>query len=255
MTDDKNIMEIQMKKILLATAVTSAMLLPSLASADVSATVGLVSDYTFNGVTQTDNGPALQLGLDYAGDQFYAGTWASNVEFGDDEDTEIEWDFYLGNYFQVSQSVSIDTGIAYYTYHGQDSVDGKTASDDYAYPEIYAKAGFDSKLGQTELNLWYSWDYFGLGGGHTVAMVAHSYEVAEGHSLRLSVDQSISDDEEKWSWYGESSYTHYRLGYETSVKGFDLSLAVETTDVDEDLDTENTADARVVVGVSHTYAF
>ena len=244
-----------MKKILLATAVTSAMLLPSLASADVSATVGLVSDYTFNGVTQTDNGPALQLGLDYAGDQFYAGTWASNVEFGDDEDTEIEWDFYLGNYFQVSQSVSIDTGIAYYTYHGQDSVDGKTASDDYAYLDIYAKAGFDSKLGQTELNLWYSWDYFGLGGGHTVAMVAHSYEVAEGHSLRLSVDQSISDDKEKWAWYGESSYTHYRLGYETSVKGFDLSLAVETTDVDEDLDTENTADARVVVGVSHTYAF
>ena len=86
-------------------------------------------------------------------------------------------------------------------------------------------------------------------------MVAHSYEVAEGHSLRLSVDQSISDDKEKWAWYGESSYTHYRLGYETSVKGFDLSLAVETTDVDEDLDTENAADARVVVGVSHTYAF
>jgi hypothetical protein len=34
-----------------------------------------------------------------------------------------------------------------------------------------------------------------------------------------------------------------------------LSLAVETTDIDEDLDTNNVADARIVVGVSHTYAF
>jgi uncharacterized protein (TIGR02001 family) len=246
-------MEIQMKKILLATAVTSAMLLPSLASADVSATVGVVSDYTFNGVTQTDNGPALQLGLDYAGDDFYVGSWASNVDFGDD--TNIEWDFYAGKYFQISQAFSVDTGIAYYTYHGQTSEDNATPSDALAYPEIYAKTGFASDLGQTELNLWYSWDYFGEGGGHTIAMLAHSYEVVEGHSLRLSVDQSISDNEDKWSWYGESSYTHYRLGYETSVKGFDLSLAVETTDVDEDVDTNNTADARIVAGVSHTYAF
>lgn len=240
-----------MKKILLATAVTSAMLLPTLASADMSATVGIVSDYTFNGVSQTDNGPALQLGLDYSGDQFYAGTWASNVDFGDDEDTEIEWDFYLGKYFQLSQAFSVDTGIAYYTYHGQDSVDGKTASDDYAYPEIYAKAGFASVAGQTELNLWYSWDYFGLGGGHTVAMLAHSYEIVEGHTLRASVDQSVSDDKEKYSWDGTDSYVHYRLAYQTSFKGFDFEVAAEdTTQTDVD-----SADARVVVGVSHTYAF
>jgi uncharacterized protein (TIGR02001 family) len=248
-------MEIKMKKILLATAVTSAMLLPSLASADVSATVGVFSDYTFNGVSQTDNNPALQLSLDYAGDQFYVGTWASNVDLIDNEDTEIEWDFYLGKYFQLNQAFSVDTGIAYYTYHGQDSVNGQTASDDYAYPEVYAKAGFASDLGQTELNIWYTWDYFGLGGGHTIVMLAHSYEVVAGHSLRLSVDQSISEDEDKFSWYGESSYTHYRLGYETSVEGFDLSLAVETTDIDEDLDTNNIANARIVAGVSHTFAF
>jgi uncharacterized protein (TIGR02001 family) len=240
-----------MKKILLATAVTSAMLLPALASADMSATAGIVSDYTFNGVSQTDNGPALQLGLDYSGDQFYAGTWASNVDFGDNEDTEIEWDFYLGKYFQLSQAFSVDTGIAYYTYHGQDSVDGKTASDDYAYPEIYAKAGFASVAGQTELNLWYSWDYFGLGGGHTVAMLAHSYEIVEGHTLRASVDQSVSADEEKYSWDGTDSYVHYRLAYQTSFKGFDFEVAAEdTTQTDVD-----SADARVVVGVSHTYAF
>jgi uncharacterized protein (TIGR02001 family) len=238
-----------MKKTLLACAVSTAVMLPSLASAELSTTVSLVSDYTFNGVSQTDGDPALQASLDYGINDFYVGTWASNVDFGDNEDTNIEWDFYAGNYFQLSQAVSIDTGIAYYTYYGQDDKDGNTASDEYAYPEIYAKGGFASALGQTELNLWYSWDYFGYGGGHTVAMLAQSYDVAEGHTLRLSIDQSASMDEDKWSWYGESSYIHYRLEYQTSYEGFDFVVAAEDTDVD---DVKN-ADARIVAGVSYTF--
>lgn len=239
-----------MKKILLATAVTSAMLLPSLASAELSATAGVVSDYTFNGVSQTDNAPALQLGLDYGTDDFYVGTWASNVDFGDD--TVAELDVYLGKYFQISQAAGFDTGISYYTYHGDsDNSDDGYASNDSAYAEVYGKFGLESEFGYSEFNLWYAWDYFGYGEEHAIAMLAHSYEVAEGHTLRLSVDQSMFMDSDVKDWAGESSYTHYRLGYETSVEGFDLSLAVEDTSMDDN----NTADARIVAGVSHTYEF
>jgi len=35
---------------------------------NISATVGLVSDYDFRGITQTLNDPAFQLGLTYTGD-------------------------------------------------------------------------------------------------------------------------------------------------------------------------------------------
>jgi uncharacterized protein (TIGR02001 family) len=238
-----------MKKILLATAVTSAMLLPSLATADLSVTAGVVSDYTFNGVSQTDNGPALQASLDYGTDDFYLGTWASNVDFGDD--TSAELDFYVGKYFQLSQVASIDTGISYYTYHGDSANDDDYVSLDSSYAEVYGKFGFASEFGQSELNLWYAWDYAGVGEGHVVTMLAHSYEVAAGHTLRVSVDQSMFTDSDTKGWAGESSYTHYRLGYETSIEGFDLSLAVEDTSM-EDVDT---ADARIVAGVSHTYAF
>jgi uncharacterized protein (TIGR02001 family) len=240
-----------MKKTLLACAVSAAVMLPSLASAELSSTVALVSDYTFNGVSQTDNSPALQASLDYDAGFMYVGTWASNVDLIDNEDTNIEWDFYTGKYFQLSQAASIDTGIAYYTYHGQDNKDGNTASDDYAYPEIYAKGGFSSELGQTELNLWYSWDYFGLGGGHTVAMLAHSYDVAEGHTLRASIDQSTSLDEDKWQWDGGASYVHYRLAYQTSYEGFDFEVAAEDTTIDND----DKADARIVAGVSYNFGF
>jgi uncharacterized protein (TIGR02001 family) len=241
-----------MKKILLASAVTSAMLLPSLASADLSATVGLVSDYTFNGVSQTDSSPALQVGLDYGTDDFYVGSWASNVDYGDADDTVLELDFYGGKYFQISQALGLDAGLAYYTYHGDSDNDDGYVSMDSAYGEAYAKLGVASEFGQSEFNVWYAWDYAGSEAGHVVTMVAHSYDVAEGHTLRLSLDQSTSLDDEKFSWGpdGDASYTHYRLGYSTSVEGFDLSLAVENTSIDSD-----SSDARVVAGVSHTYAF
>ena len=132
--------------------------LPATIMADeLTSTINATTDYTFNGVSQTDNGPALQASLDYALDSgWYMGAWASNVDFGSGEDTWLELDFYVGNYMELTDRVSLDAGIAYYTYHGDD------ASDEYYYPEIYSKFGYSSSLGQSELNFWYSWDYFGL---------------------------------------------------------------------------------------------
>ena len=246
--------EIIMKKILLACAVSTAAMLPSLAGAEVTSTVGIVSDYTFNGVSQTDNGPALQASVDVDAGSFYTGVWASTVDFdGDDADTKFEIDLYAGKYFQLSQSVGVDAGIAYYTYHGQNKEDGLTPSDDFAYAEAYAKTGYSSALGFTELNLWYAWDYFGGGEGHSVAMLAHSYDVAEGHTLRLSVDQSTYDDSDVY-WYDDSSsYVHYRLSYQTSYEGFDFELAAEDTSIDTEGALENASDARIVAGVSYTF--
>ena len=101
-----------------------AALYSSASFADWSANISAVSDYTFNGVSQTQNDPALQGGVDKAFDNgTYAGTWASNVDFGGD--TNLEWDFYVGRYQMLTETVSLDYGIAYYSYHGgDDSSDG-----------------------------------------------------------------------------------------------------------------------------------
>ena len=48
----------------------------------VSGNVGLFSDYVFRGYTQTINEPALQGGFDLEHSTgFYAGVWASNVDW------------------------------------------------------------------------------------------------------------------------------------------------------------------------------
>jgi len=63
-----------MNKSIIALATSFLLATSSAALADVSATVNLTSDYTFNGVSQTGNDPALQGSLGYAGaDCFYTG--------------------------------------------------------------------------------------------------------------------------------------------------------------------------------------
>lgn len=232
-----------MNKSIIALATSFLLATSSAALADVSATVNLTSDYTFNGVSQTGNDPALQASLDYAGaDGFYTGAWASTVDFGSAEDTNAELDFYVGNYFQLDEKIGLDAGIAYYTYHGD------SASDTYNYPEAYAKFNYNSSLGNTELNFWYSWDYFGLDAGHYITMVAHTFEVAPGHNVRASFDRSTSSDVNEWSWNGNESYNHARLEYMTSYEGFDFNLALEDTNMDMD-----SADSRIVLSVSRTF--
>ncbi len=45
--------------------------------------LGATSDYVFRGVSQSDNDPALQGGVDVAYGILYAGVWASLVDFAD----------------------------------------------------------------------------------------------------------------------------------------------------------------------------
>jgi acyl-CoA synthetase (AMP-forming)/AMP-acid ligase II len=48
----------------------------------VSANLGLVSDYRFRGISQTDRDPAIQGGFDYTYNpaSIYVGTWLSNID-------------------------------------------------------------------------------------------------------------------------------------------------------------------------------
>ncbi|OCQ23437.1 hypothetical protein A7985_05720 [Pseudoalteromonas luteoviolacea] len=217
-------------------------LFSGLSMADLSTTITAASDYTFNGVSQTQNDPALQGSVDKSFDSgLYVGSWASNVDFGD---TDLEWDFYIGKYHEFNAAWSVDYGVAYYTYHGA------SESSDGNYPEAYAKFGYNNTLGKTEFNFWYSWDYFGVDVGHTIAMIAHTFEVAPNHAVRASFDVSNSLDGDKWLWKdGDKSYYHYRLAYQTSIDAFNIELAAENTNLDID-----TADERIVLSVSRTFS-
>lgn len=79
--------------------------------------IGATSDYVFRGISQRNEDPALQGGVDFTYGLFYAGIWSSMVDFGDSVGAEAELDFYAGIKPEW-RGVSFDLGVIYYTYPG-----------------------------------------------------------------------------------------------------------------------------------------
>lgn len=72
----------------------------------------------FRGVSQTDEKPQVFGGADVSAGRFYAGVWASNVDF--DDSTDAEFDLYAG-FTPTLGVVSMDLSLLYYGYTDQPS--------------------------------------------------------------------------------------------------------------------------------------
>ncbi len=82
----------------------------------ISGNVALASNYIWRGQTQTNNEPALSGGFDLAHDSgFYLGVWGSNVDFGADDNMELD---YYGGFSGESGPVGYDLGYIAYKYPG-----------------------------------------------------------------------------------------------------------------------------------------
>jgi uncharacterized protein (TIGR02001 family) len=110
-----------MKKSLLVAAVAlSALFAGSSAMAQDDAgafsfNIAATNNYVWRGVTQTEDGAAVQGGVDYKKGIFYAGAWGSNVSFAGDSDTSTEVDLYMG----IAPSAgdwNFDFGYIHYMY-------------------------------------------------------------------------------------------------------------------------------------------
>ncbi len=125
-----------MKKIISSAALCATLLPPAVlvhADMSVSANVALASDYVFRYVSQTMEEPAISGGFDVdTGTGFYLGTWASNVDFGDDANIEI--DVYGGYATEFDNGFGIDVGVINYEYFDNNANDNLV--------EIYGGASY-----------------------------------------------------------------------------------------------------------------
>jgi len=193
------------------------------ALADLSSTITLSSNYLFNGITLTEDDPALQPSLDWVSDSgWYIGTWGSNVSFVENTDREI--DFYSGYYTDLGNNWALDLGIAHYSYYGSSD------SSAFDYPEAYIKVSY----GDTKLSYWYAKDYFGAGGGHYIVMLTQTVQIAEGLSLILSGDRSTSTDTSKFLRDNDGTYHHWRVALVSDWLGAKWTAAFDDTDLELD---------------------
>ncbi len=103
----------------------------------VSGSATLTSDYRFRGVSQTDEGMAIQGGFTIGHESgFYVGTWGSNLAgWGTFGGANMELDIFAGYAMPVGEG-TLDMGLTWFMYpSGADTTD---------FAEVYAKLSGDA---------------------------------------------------------------------------------------------------------------
>ncbi|MGE3142384.1 MAG: TorF family putative porin [Hyphomonadaceae bacterium] len=226
-----------MKKIVgLAMLASAAVAGTAHAEGSFSGNVALTTDYVFRGVSQTQNAPAIQGGFDYTNGIFYAGTWASNVDFGNSGGIAFDAPMELDLYFGVTPTtgpVSWNLGVLGYFYPGA-ADNGTGVEFDYVEfkvaPSIEVAPGFT--LGAA---LYYSPEftvstdsatYYELNGAYAINDMfsvsgAYGYQTSDQTGYFVTTSGAVDD------------YSTWNLGVTASVAGFDIDLRY--TDADEDI--------------------
>lgn len=238
------------KKLILTTAIASSASFAIQAQADVSATATLVSDYVYNGVSNTDGDATLQGSVDWYNDAgFYAGVWASGLDEVAYSSAEVEIDYYAGYAGSINDDLGFDLGYAFYTYPGAEDAGGE-----FNYGEVYAAITFKEN---TTAKVLVSDDYFGEMGNSVVVTLSHTVSLPEEFSLTLDASHTKLMDDKAAAYYGpgtdDDSYSHWGVSVAKSLAGFDLSLGYTDTDIDGDYWGSEIADGRAVFSISRTF--
>ena len=197
------------------------------ANADIAVPITVTSDYDFRGFTQTDEDPALQVGVTWTAESgFYAGLWGSNVDFpGVDGDLEVDaFAGFAGG--DAAESFGYDIGAVLYAYPSSDDLDEVV--------EVYAGISKDWFAGK----LWFSPDNYGdtsfyVEGNATIPLPAD-------FSIGLHAGYSFGD-----YWDG-SEYMDYSIGVSKSFGNFGVNAKWVDTDI-SGADTD-----RFILSVSTT---
>ncbi len=196
------------------------------------------SDFVWRGVSQTDGDPALQAELTVShASGFYAGAWASNVDFGDPDDgIDYELDLFVGWAGEIADGVELDLSVMRVKYPGTNE------GYELDYTEYAASLSFAEYY---TVGVAYSPDIFQLGDRGIYYSAAAEYPLGDsGFGLKLGA-----------GWYdldkaAGDSYGDYLVGVTRSFGPIDAELHYTNTfsygeALSENLDDASKADGRV----------
>lgn len=209
-----------------------------------SANVGFVTEYSFRGIAQSNEGPAVQGGFDVEHSSgLYAGVWGSNVDFNDGDEASMELDVF-GGYAGSYENFNYDLGVLYYAYPGADS------SLDYDYMELSASVGYDFKVVSVAAAFNYSPENFADSGDAEYYALSFEAPLPYDISFNGHIGHQDIDDEDA---FGVEDYNDWSLGVGYNLKGFDLSVQYVDTDLDEPDECADGCSGRVIAGISKSF--
>lgn len=216
-----------MKKVLLALLMAAGV---SVAQAQVTGNLGLTSDYRFRGISQSQNAPAVQGGVDYAHSSgFYIGNWNSSVSSqvythgaGIDSDVYAGWkgDIYKGltldvgsyNYF-YPRATTAGTGSNFDTYEAFVGLGYGPVAVKYSQTLGNGYFGTTNARGTnyTQADVNYPLPFSGF---EKVSLLAHAGHTNVSHSSNLDYNDfnfGVGYDLTGWNlaakWYTNSAMT------------------------------------------------
>ena len=234
--------------------------------------LGLYSQYIFRGLTQTDEKPAIQGGVDYSHSSgFYLGTWASNISWLEDggnyDGSSLELDIYGGYRNTIGESgIGYDVGLLNYIYPGSKTAAGRAnvAFDDPYTLELYGALSY--KWFQAKLSYALTDDVFGAPDADNTYYIEANANIPVGESgftVNLHVGHQEFDGDVPGSAPGDPdnddlySYTDYKIGLTKSwSNGVNLGAYYTDTDAEDAGYTylgENIGDDTFTVFVQKTF--
>ena len=193
----------------------------SSAFAQLAYNVGVVSEYRYRGLSQTDGDPALQGAITVAHSSgVYVGTWASNLAgYGTYGGSNLEVDLIAG-FSHDFGGVTGDIGGIYYVYPGTTGTD---------YFEVYGSVS--APVGPVKAKLGANWTPSqSNASGHNIWVYTDLALPIEGTPITLKAHGGYSD--------GTSFYTKgeeildYSVGVDIAWKALTLNVSYVGTDLD-----------------------
>ncbi len=217
---------------------------PSAADAfSLSGSVAFTSDYRFRGVTQNDENPTPQVGLELDHDSgAYAGIWGSPVDFNDGDEAKTELDLSLGYRYETGPWKA-DARYTYYAYPGADS------ALNYDYSEVSFEGAYD--LGAVTLGgfLAYSPNFFADSGHAEYVQAKLTAPLPHNFSAHAYLGKQFVADNDA---FGYPDTVDWNIGAGYTFKQVNLDLSYIDTDMTSD-ECAAGCSGRVVGTVSYNF--
>lgn len=256
-----------MKKLVHALVLTGLVGVPAAAMAaeesphSLTGNITLTSDYLFRGVSQTQNGPAIQGGFDYAhASGFYIGTWGSNIAWvqkgGFKDDSSLEIDLY-GGYKGAAGDVGYDLGVITYYYPG-DKIAGVKTPDT---TEVYVGASWkflSAKYSHVVSSNFIGWVNPVTGeeskNSHYIELNAN-YDLGNGWGVMAHIGHQKVNGWDDGAGK-DADYTDWKLGVSKDIGFGVVTLAYTDTTAEDTVYTiagEKIADGRAFIAFSKSF--
>lgn len=205
-------------------------ILSSQAMADITADVGVTSEYVREGISQTGGRAALQAGITgthHLG--FYAGAWGSSIDHRSNDDIHSELDAFAGVNFPLLGKWSGDASLSRYTFHGDEEFKN-TAYTEQALRLLW-KNNFTAGYKYTD-------NYYGSGFAKSAYELAYTFQTSSFSIELFTANHRLQETDEDTNFGSENTddYWQFRIGVARTYSHWDYRFNIDRTNLGKEFD-------------------